>query len=144
MRQTTLSEQLKDIEWRNYVWGLVEDHGLTYVDAWLLCGNFKIMKELPSVEDDLEHQANQNIPGIHHSLTLKRDLEIQRMIACQNFRGVVAGKPVDMVRRIEDPPYSSQEHIYVDANRFSIEIGNEPFLSTDEMPLQKHVKIKGK
>ena len=44
-----------------------------------------------------------------------------------------------MVRRIEDPPYSNQEHIYVDANLFSIEIDNEPFLSTDEMTL--HINL---
>lgn len=126
MPQTTLKEQFKDIEWCNRVWGLVEerDRPLTYVEAWLLCGNYKI----PSYEESINQQ-------------LKEDLGIQCMIARQNFRGVVANKPVDMVRRIEDPPYSKQEHIYVDANRFSIEIGNEPFLSTDEMPLLKHINL---
>ena len=128
MPQTTLKEQFKDIEWCNYVWGLVdeEDGLLTYVEAWLLCGNYKIMKELPSIEEDSDQQV-------------KEDLGIQRILAHPNFRGVVANKPVDVVRRIEDPPYSKQEHIYVDANLFSIEIGNESFLSTDEMTL--HINL---
>ena len=122
MKQTTLSEQFKDIDWCNRVWDLVEDHTLTYVEAWLLCGNYKI----PSYEEDLDQQV-------------KEDLGIQRILAHPNFRGVVANKQVDMVRRIEDPPYSNQEHIYVDANLFSIEIDNEPFLSTDEMTL--HINL---
>ena len=131
MNQTTLSEQFADIEWCNHVWGFVEDGTITYVDAWLLCGNYKILKVLPSVEEELDRQT-------------KVDLGVQRILVRSGFRGVVANNPVNMVRRIEDPPYSKQEHIYVDMNRFSFVTGNEAFLLTDEMPLLKHTNLKAR
>ena len=133
--QTTLEFQFKDIEWCNRVWGLVEegDCPLTYVDAWLLCGNYKIMEELPSCEE-----LSPGIPHTYPSLTLREDLAIQRMIACKSFRGVIANKPVSMVRRIEDPPNAAQEHIYVEGDKpFSIEIGNESFLPGETLPLKR-------
>lgn len=116
MKQTTLEEQFKGIEWHNHVWQLVEYyHAITCKDAWLLCNNYKTLKELPSCEE-----LNLGIPHTYPSLTLKEDLGIQCMIARQNFRGVIANKPV---------------------NTFSIEIGNEPFLSTDETPPLKHINL---
>ena len=137
--QTTLEFQFKDIEWCNYVWGLVEegDRPLTYVDAWLLCGNYKTMKELPSCES-----LNLNVPHTYPSSTLKEDLGIQHMIACKNFRGLISNKPVSMVRRIEDPPGAAQKHIYVEGDKpFSIEMGNERYLP-DETPPLKHINLR--
>ena len=138
-KQTSLQDQFKDIDWCNRVWDLVEegDCPLTYADAWLLCDNYKTMKESPSCE-----ALNLDVPHIYPSLTLKDDLGVQRMIACKSFRGVIANKPVSMVRRIEDPPGASQKHIYIEGDKpFSIEMGNEEFLSTDEMPLLKHLDL---
>lgn len=83
-KQTTLREQFKDIEWCNNVWSLVEDKTITYVAAWLLCGNYKILRELPSVEEDLPVDAKEN-------------LAMQRLLARENFRGVVANAPVAML-----------------------------------------------
>lgn len=135
--QTTLEFQFKDIEWCNYVWELVEDHTLTYVDAWVLCGNYKVMKELPSCE-----ALNLDVPHTYPSLTLKEDLGIQCMIARQNFRGVVANKPVSMIRRVEDSPYAEQKHIYIEGdNPFSIEMGNEKFLPDNAHCLLKHSNL---
>ena len=137
-RQTTLEVQFKDIDWCNHVWELVEYyHAITRKDAWVLCDNYKTMKELPSCE-----ALKLDAPHTYPSLTLKEDLGIQRMIARQNFKGVVANKPVSMVRRIEDSPYADQKHIYIEGDRpFSIEIGNEPFLSTDGVPPLKHLNL---
>ena len=137
--QTTLEVQFKDIEWCNRVWDLVEegDRPLTYVDAWLLCGNYKTMKELPSCEE-----LSPGIPHTYPSLTLRGDIGIQRMITCKRFRGVIANKPVSMVRRIEDPPNASQKHIYVEGDKpFTIETGNECFL-VDETPPLKHINLR--
>jgi len=64
------------------------------------------------------------------------------MIACKSFRGIIANKPVSMVCRVEDPPGANHKHIYVEGDKpFTIEIGNEPFLSTDEMPLLNHINL---
>jgi hypothetical protein len=136
-KQTTLEDQFKDTDWCNRVWRLVEDHTLTYVDAWLLCGNYKTMNELPSCE-----ALNLSVPHTYPSLTLKEDLEIQRMIARKNFRGVVANKPVSMVRRIEDASGASQKHIYIEGDKpFTIEMGNEPFLPDNAHCLLKHSNL---
>lgn len=136
--QTTLEFQFKDIEWCNHVWDLVEegDRPLTYVDAWLLCGNYKTMKEVPSYEE-----LNPGIPPTYPSLTLEGDLAIPRMIACKRFRGVISNKPVSMVIRIEDPPSARQKHIYVEGDKpFTIEMGNERFLPNETPPL-KHTNL---
>ena len=137
-RQTTLEVQFKDIDWCNHVWELVEYyHAITRKDAWLLCDNYKTMKELPSCET-----LNLDVPHTYPSLTLKDDLGIQCMVAHKNFRGIIANKPVSMVRRIEDPPGAEQKHIYIEGDKpFSIGMGNEPFLSTDGTPLLKHSNL---
>ena len=137
-KQRSLEERFKDIEWCNYVWGLVEegDRPLTYVDAWLLCGNYKSMNELPLCEE-----LSLGIPHTYPSLTLREDLAIPRMIACKSFRGVISNKPVSMAIRIEDPPGAAQKHIYVEGDKpFTIETGNEPFLP-DEIPPLRHMKL---
>jgi len=134
--QTTLQERFKDIEWCNRVWCLVEDNTLTCVDAWLLCGNYKTMRELPSCE-----ALSLDVPHTYPSLTLREDLAIERMIACQNFRGVIASNPVSMVRRLEDAPYAAQKHIYVEGDKpFTIEMGNEAFLDNG-IPALKHLNL---
>jgi len=54
-------------------------------EVWLLSGDYKQLKEMPNVEIPL-------------SASIKEDLCIQRLLARPRFRGVVANKPVSILR----------------------------------------------
>jgi len=91
---------------------------LTQRERWLLAGEYKILKELPSVEGGLTKE-------------MLEDLKVQRILAHQNFRGIIADKPVKVTRKFET--------IYVEMpNAFNLTIDNTPF-TPNEMPLQKHL-----
>jgi len=54
-------------------------------EVWLLSGDYKQLKEMPDAEIPL-------------SASTKEDLCIQRLLARPRFRGVVANKPVSILR----------------------------------------------
>lgn len=80
--QTTIRDRFLWIESLHF---LLASKIITLHDFWLLSGNYVTLKVLPSVEEDLP--AN-----------VKEDLRIQRILARPNFRGVVANKPVVVLR----------------------------------------------
>ena len=93
---------------------------LTQRDKWLLAGEYKILKELPSVEGGLKKEMIE-------------DLKVQRILARQNFRGVIADKPIKMTRKFDT--------IYVETpNAFNLTIDNAPF-TPNKMPLLTHLSI---
>ena len=79
--QTTIQDRF---QWIESLHILLISKIITLHDFWLLTGNYVTLKELPSVEEDLP--AN-----------VKSDLETQRLLARQNFMGVVANNPVIVV-----------------------------------------------
>ncbi|MBC8521276.1 MAG: hypothetical protein H8D26_04715 [Methanomicrobia archaeon] len=100
---------------------------LTQRERWLLAGEYKILKELPSVEAGLEKEMIE-------------DLKVQRILAHQNFRGIIADKPVDTVRMLPDTSFRTQQrNLYIELpNAFNLTEDNTPF-TPNEMPLQKHL-----
>ena len=74
-KQTTFA----DVDWK--IRDLVKRHVISKRVAWLLTGNYKTLKELPSVEEHLLDNVKSN-------------LEIQRILARPNFKGVVSNRDV--------------------------------------------------
>lgn len=79
--QTTLKDRF---QWIEALHILLASKIITLRDYWLLTGNYVMLKELPSVEEDLP--AN-----------VKADLGIQRILARPNFRGGVSNREVTVV-----------------------------------------------
>ncbi len=104
--QTNLTESFKEAVWDKYVWDLFDDGIITDVDAWLLTGEYEILKNgFPDVEADLPDNIKVDVATQRALARVKfsecvipesamEDLCIQRLSARPRFRGVVANKPL--------------------------------------------------
>lgn len=83
--QSTLQNQFEWIERIEALQCFIDRKNNRLHEYWLLTSNYTILKELPSVEDDLPADV-------------KEDLATQRLLARQNFRGAAASVQVVVLR----------------------------------------------
>lgn len=116
-KQTTFA----GIDWIGHIRDLVKRHIISKRATWLLTGNYKTLKELPSVEE-------------HLSGNVKSNLEIQRLLARQNFRGIVSNRDVMVVGFLKNVGAILGNTI-MGNDAFLVEEGNSGFENGDRIAL---------